>query len=157
MSVNICGQIDLLFESARCIISKYENETLEKQKQMNLTLLEKNDYLNNVITLNKNLEEDQKDFLKVSFVQKWKTKVEELDKKYEALSIAHEEVIKANKFLNFNLDKITEEKKEQKRDIGTQSDYIQILTSKGARYILKGDKLYSESGKEIGEASFVSG
>jgi len=156
MSLNISNQLDHLFESAKGIISNYEEQTLEKQKQMNDTLREKNDYLQNVLALNNKLEEEKKDFLKVSFVHKWKTKADESDQKYEKLNVAHQKLIESNKFLNFNLDKITEKNFIQTCDKSTQCDFIQIETSKGAKYVLKGNILLNEAGKEIGKTTVIS-
>ena len=157
MSTEVLPEIINLFEIAKSIISKSEEQHKIKQKEFDTFIKDKETYLNNLIELNKKLEEEKKDFLKVSFVNKWRKENEDVKNKYDSLISSHEDLTKTNKNLNFVLDKMTQEKiklledRENRKlvDASTQCDLIHIKTSKGI-YTLKENILFSHAGKEIG-------
>ena len=109
MTTEILPEVSNLLEIVKSIISKAEENQRTKLNDFNVFMKDKESRLENLTEQNKKLEEEKKDFLKVSFVNKWIKENEELKIKFESIFSSHESLKKVNKKLNFVLDQMTEE------------------------------------------------
>jgi hypothetical protein len=92
-----------------------------------------------------------KDFLKVSYANKWKKQVEETQKQLDDLENKYRETLNANRMLNKSLEELSDEKTEviSKSDASTQTDTIKIATKKTNYYLVE-NELHTEDKKVIG-------
>lgn len=137
-------------------VRNYEKHTEQKIEELEKTLETKNDLIDTQNDLNNRLKEEMKDFLKVSYANKWKKQVEETQKQLDDLENKYRETLNANRMLNKSLEELSNEKTSDKKtevtskaDASTQTDTIKIATKKTNYYLVE-NELQTEDRKVIG-------
>lgn len=142
-------------------VRNYEKHTEQKIEELEKTLETKNDLIDTQNDLNNRLKEEMKDFLKVSYANKWKKQVEETQKQLDDLENKYRETLNANRMLNKSLEELSNEKTSDKKtsdkktevtsksDASTQTDTIKIATKKTNYYLVE-NELQTEDKKVIG-------
>jgi small-conductance mechanosensitive channel len=135
-----------------CVLN-YEKHTEQKIGELEKTLETKNDLIDTQNDLNSRLKEEMKDFLRVSYANKWKKQVEETQRQLDDLENKYRETLNANRMLNKSLEELSDEKTSDevisKSDASTQTDVIKIATKKTNYYLVE-NELQTEDKKVIG-------
>jgi Mg2+ and Co2+ transporter CorA len=143
--------VQLSLDTILTCVRNYEKHTEQKIGELEKTLETKNDLIDTQNDLNNRLKEEMKDFLKVSYANKWKKQVEETQKQLDDLENKYRETLNANRMLNKSLEELSDEKTEviSKSDASTQTDTIKIATKKTNYYLVE-NELHTEDKKVIG-------
>jgi len=135
-----------------CVLN-YEKHTEQKIGELEKTLETKNDLIDTQNDLNNRLKEEMKDFLRVSYANKWKKQVEETQRQLDDLENKYRETLNANRMLNKSLEELSDKKTSDevisKSDASTQTDVIKIATKKTNYYLVE-NELQTEDKKVIG-------
>jgi Mg2+ and Co2+ transporter CorA len=142
--------VQLSLDTILTCVRNYEKHTEQKIGELEKTLETKNDLIDTQNDLNNRLKEEMKDFLKVSYANKWKKQVEETQKQLDDLENKYRETLNANRMLNKSLEELSDEKTEviSKSDASTQTDTIKIATKKTNYYLVE-NELHTEDKKVI--------
>lgn len=135
-------------------VRNYEKHTQQKIGELEKTLETKNDLIDTQNDLNNRLKEEMKDFLKVSYANKWKKQVEETQRHLDDLENKYRETLNANRMLNKSLEELSDRKASEvvepiSSDASTQTDVIKIATKKTNYYLVE-NELQTEDKKAIG-------
>lgn len=143
--------VQLSLDNILTCVRNYEKHTEQKIGELEKTLETKNDLIDTQNDLNNRLKEEMKDFLKVSYANKWKKQVEETQKQLDDMENKYRETLNANRMLNKSLEELSDEKIEviSKSDASTQTDTIKIATKKTNYYLVE-NELQTEDKKVIG-------
>ena len=148
--------VQLSLDNILTCVRNYEKHTGQKIGELERTLETKNDLINTQNDLNNRLKEEMKDFLKVSYANKWKKQVEETHKQLDDLEKKYRETLNVNQMLNKSLEElsnaeVTEPISEPMAmsDASTQTDIIKIATKKTNYYLVE-NELQTEDKKIIG-------
>lgn len=145
--------VQLSLNSILTCVRNYEKHTEQKIGELEKTLETKNDLIDTQNDLNNRLKEEMKDFLKVSYANKWKKQVEETQRQLDDLENKYRETLNANRMLNKSLEELSDEKTSDevisKSDASTQTDVIKIATKKTNYYLVE-NELQTEDKKVIG-------
>tara|TARA_Y100000389_G_scaffold181390_1_gene196944 strand:- start:13 stop:471 length:459 start_codon:yes stop_codon:yes gene_type:complete len=145
--------VQLSVDNILTCVRNYEKHADQKIRELEKTLETKNDLIDTQNDLNNRLKEEMKDFLKVSYANKWKKQVEETQKQLDDLENKYRETLNANRMLNTSLEKLSDEKTSNeaisKSDASTQTDTIKIATKKTNYYLVE-NELQTEDKKVIG-------
>tara|TARA_Y100000389_G_scaffold75506_2_gene72171 strand:+ start:1889 stop:2368 length:480 start_codon:yes stop_codon:yes gene_type:complete len=145
--------VQLSVDNILTCVRNYEKHTEQKIGELEKTLETKNDLINTQNDLNNRLKEEMKDFLKVSYANKWKKQVEETQKQLDDLENKYRETLNTNRMLNKSIEELSDEKTLNeaisKSDSFTQTDTIKIATKKTNYYLVE-NELQTEDKKVIG-------
>jgi Mg2+ and Co2+ transporter CorA len=145
--------VQLSVDNILTCVRNYEKHTEQKIGELEKTLETKNDLINTQNDLNNRLKEEMKDFLKVSYANKWKKQVEETQKQLDDLENKYRETLNTNRMLNKSIEELSDEKTSNeaisKSDASTQTDTIKIATKKTNYYLVE-NELQTEDKKVIG-------
>lgn len=144
--------VQLSLDNILTCVRNYEKHTEQKIGELEKTLETKNDLIDTQNDLNNRLKEEMKDFLKVSYANKWKKQVEETQKQLDDLENKYRETLNTNRMLNKSLEELSDEKTSEvisKSDASTQTDTIKIATKKTNYYLVE-NELQTEDKKVIG-------
>jgi capsular polysaccharide biosynthesis protein len=145
--------VQLSLDNILTCVRNYEKHTDQKIVELERTLEAKNDLIDTQNDLNNRLKEEMKDFLKVSYANKWKKQVEETQKQLDDLENKYRETLNTNRMLNKSIEELSDEKTLNeaisKSDAYTQTDTIKIATKKTNYYLVE-NELQTEDKKIIG-------
>jgi prophage DNA circulation protein len=100
------NKIDLFLSDAQAMLREFQKITNDRIITLEKTVQNTTDALENVTYEKKKLENEIRDLLSVSYVQKWKKQLEELQKDHEVLAEIKRELDRKIKLLKSEVDNL---------------------------------------------------